>query len=188
MLVLTALRRFDSTSAETTMLRIFSMWPKPIRWRSVGEQWVRFRHVEKRRRSIRVREMLTVIWTKNRVEPAGNLKCRPRWRSMERAWRMVKLLWIAIVVPRNMFEDQRGKILRRFLKSSTCWTVHGFHGFATIELSWSPKSPSVFKASWFRRFRSLHGNSIGQKNSLSLLWTIEVWWLWKVFKQHHILL
>lgn len=77
---------------------------------------------------------------------------------MVRGWRIVKLSRIAIGMPRNMLEDQRGKILTRFLKSSTCWTVHSLHGFA-IDPSSSVKSPSVFKAA---PFRNLHGNSIGK--------------------------
>ena len=72
---------------------------------------------------------------------------------MIRAWRTVRLIWIPIGVPKNMLDDQSGKILIRVLKSSTCSTVHTLHGFA-IKPS-NLVSSSVFSAA---RFKNLQEN------------------------------
>lgn len=71
---------------------------------------------------------------------------------MVRAWRTTRLAWMPIGVARKILEDQRGKILIRVLRSSTCWTVHSFHGFA-IEPSGFVAS-SVFNAARFRNLRN----------------------------------
>lgn len=65
------LSRFVSTSAEVAMLRTFSTWPNPIRWRGVGDELVSFCHMGHKKRSIRVREMAVEIRTTTRIEPAG---------------------------------------------------------------------------------------------------------------------
>jgi hypothetical protein len=65
------LSRFDSTSAEVAMLRMFSTWPNPIRWSGVGDLPVSFCHMGHKKRSIRVREMAVEIRTTTRIEPAG---------------------------------------------------------------------------------------------------------------------
>ena len=141
----------DSTRAETAMLRALRIWPRPILWRGVGEWLVSFFHNGHKIRSMRVREMAVEMNAMTKMEPAGILKWGPRWRSMVRAWRTVRLLWIPIGVDKNILVHQSGKILIRVLRSSTCWTVHNLHGFA-IKPS-ALLSPSVFSAA---RFRNLH--------------------------------
>lgn len=63
-------------------------------------------------------------------DPAGIEKWGPMWRSMDKAWRTVKLNWMAIGVDRKMVVDQRGKILSMVFKSSTLSTVQRALGLA----------------------------------------------------------
>lgn len=112
---------------------------------------VSFFHTGYRNRSIIGREMQVDSRTKTGKDPTGILKCDTMRRSMVRAWRVVKLPWIAIGVLINILDDHKGKILMTVLRSSTCWNVHRLHGFA-IEPS-GFKSPSVFRAAPFRKLQ-----------------------------------
>lgn len=87
--------------------------------------------------------------TKTTNEPAGIEKRGPRCRSMDRAWRIVRLFRTPIGVLMKMVEDQIGKILIRVLRSSTCSTVHSLHGFAMDPFEYM--SPSLFSAALFRK-------------------------------------
>ena len=144
------LSRFDSTIADAIILRMFRIWPTPSRWRGVSDWWVSFSHNEQRKRSIRVRDMTVDIVGMTTIDPAGILKFGPRWRSIVRAWRIVKLPRIATGILKNMPVDHMGKILIRALRSSTCCKVHKLHGFAIEPTDWM--SPSVFSAA---RLKSL---------------------------------
>lgn len=69
---------------------------------------------------------------KTTILPAGILNPPwPRPRSMVIASRTKKTALDAIGMFKNTAVDKIGKILIRALKSSTCCTVHRFHGFAT---------------------------------------------------------
>lgn len=78
-----------------------------------------------------VRKIDVEINTNTKTDAGGILKWGPRRRSMVRAWRTAKLDCMPIGVAKNILEDHMGNILIRVLSSSTCWTVHVFHGFAT---------------------------------------------------------
>lgn len=78
--------------------------------------------------------MVVEVRIKTIMEPAGILKCCPRWRSMVRAWRTVKLIRTAMGVLKKIPLDSIGSILMSDLISSTCSTEHSLHGFA-MELS-----------------------------------------------------
>ena len=145
------LSRFDSTSAEVAILRMFSTWPSPICWRGVGDLWVSFCHIGDKNRSIIVRKMAVEIRLMTRIDPAGIWKWGPRCRSIVKAWITIKLAWTPIGVPKNILDNHNGKILKMVLRSSTCCTVHIFQGFA-IKPS-DPISPSVLSAA---RLRNLH--------------------------------
>ncbi|KAH7838073.1 hypothetical protein Vadar_021674 [Vaccinium darrowii] len=93
--------------------------------------------------------------SKTSMDPAGIWKWDPRWRSMVKAWRTNRLVWIPAGVAKKMEEDHSGKILIKVLRSSTCWMVQSFHGF-DIE-------PSGVMSSWAisaARFRNLHRNCL----------------------------
>lgn len=66
------------------------------------------------------------------------------WRSMVRAWRTERLIWIPIGVATRMAVDHRGRSWIRVLRSSTCCTVHISHGFEVVPFSCM--SPSVLSA------------------------------------------
>lgn len=108
------------------------------------------------KRSERIKPMQTKKDTETSMDPAGIVKCGPRRRSMVRAWRTKRLVWMPIGVPKKMEEDQSGKILMSVLRSSTCWRVQRFHGFA-IEPSVELISPWAISAA---RFRNLHHCSL----------------------------
>ena len=158
---------FDSTRADTTIPAKFNTCPNPICWSGViKDPPVSFCHVGISKRSIKVINMDMEIRVMTRMEPAGNLKLGPRCRSIVRAWRIVKLITMPIVVLKNILDDQSGKILISVFRSSTCWTVHTLHGFA-IEPS-GLMSPSVFRAA---RFKNLH-----QKNNIQSM----ISWIFRI--------
>lgn len=64
-------------------------------------------------------------------DPAGTEKLGPMWRSMDRAWRTVKLNWMTIGMARKMVVDQSGRILSMVFKSSTWSTAQRAHGLAS---------------------------------------------------------
>lgn len=69
---------------------------------------------------------------------------------MAKAWRTIKLIWMAKGVDIITPVDQSGEILIRVLRSSTCCIVQRFHGFL-IELLSEVVSPwLVIRAAWFR--------------------------------------
>ena len=100
---------------------------------------------------MRVREIAVEVSIKTIMVPAGILKCGPRWRSIVRACRTVKLIRTPIGVLKKMPLDSIGNILIKDLRSSTCCTEQSLHGLA-MELS-ELVSPSAFSAA---QFRNLH--------------------------------
>jgi hypothetical protein len=75
-------------------------------------------------------EMVVAKRLNTRNEEAGILKWGPRWRSIVRAWRIVRLLKIPIAVLKQMPVDHIGRILISFLRSSTSSTAHSLHDLA----------------------------------------------------------
>lgn len=94
------------------------------------------------------------MYAKTRIEPGGTWKRGDRLRSVVRAWRMVRLTWIPIGVAKRMPVDQSGRILIRVLRSSTCLTLHSFHGCFAMEPS-ALMSSSVLSAARFRSLESI---------------------------------
>lgn len=136
---------------------MLSTWPMPICCSGVGVLPHSFFHIGQRQRSVRITPAAVEIKAKTIMEPAETWKWRqpppPTWRSVDRAWSTVRLRRIPIGVLRKMLDDHKGRILIRFLRSSTCWTVQSFHGFA-IEPS-GRTSPSDLRAA---RFSDLHSS------------------------------
>lgn len=102
------------------------------------------------------RERAAAVLFRTRTDPGGISKRGPKWRSVVRAWRIVRLLWAAIGVAKNMAVDHNGNTLIRVFRSSTSPTVHNLQ-FFSIDPS-DLMSPSVFKAA---RLKNL---TKGQRN------------------------
>lgn len=92
--------------------------------------------------------MLVARMSKAKKEEAGIWKLEPpRYLSMDRAWRIMKLLNIPTIALNMTLEDHSGIILIRVFKSSTSCTVLRLH-----DLALEP-SDSIFNAP---RFKNLH--------------------------------
>ncbi|MCH89513.1 hypothetical protein A2U01_0010409 [Trifolium medium] len=76
---------FDSTRAETTMLRTVNTYPTPIRWSGVAVFPVTLYQPGNNTLSRKVRKMDVDIKITIEIEPAGNLKFDPIERSMTKA-------------------------------------------------------------------------------------------------------
>ncbi|EYU36220.1 hypothetical protein MIMGU_mgv1a014916mg [Erythranthe guttata] len=155
-------RLLDSTRAETAMLAMLNTWPMPICCRGVGRgilsllllPAVNFLQSGQRVWLARLVHSAVEINENTNIEPAGIWKPDPAtWRSVARAWRTVRLIWIPIGVAKMMLVDHSGSIFISVLRSSTCWTVHSFHGLDRA----GSMSSSVFSAA---RFSTLHKKEI----------------------------
>lgn len=151
-------RLLTSTAAESAMLVKLKTWPMPISCRGVRSLLPGVRRFQAglRQRSMRTTPRAVERKEKMMMEPAEKVKEEVRRRSEARAWRTVRLSWTPIGVPRKMLEDHKGRILITDFRSSTCWTVHSFHGRATDPFG--RMSPSTFTAA---RFSCLH-DKLGQ--------------------------
>lgn len=146
---------------------MFIMKPIPILCREVMPDGFRvnLRAKGTKQRSYTTIPMSTVRMLKIDKLAGGIWTEWDRWRSMERACRMVKLCWCEDEVTCRIPAAQMGSIRTIDLSSSTLWTVASLQRFGGFELV---TSPSLTMAALSNHLQiGKQGNQIRDQGSLA---------------------
>ena len=147
---LASLNLFASTSAATMLLTIVMTWPMPMRCRCVGGLvGASFTQSGNTRRSNNGIVTQVPMSEHKWIEATGILKWELRRLSMVLPCMIMKLISTAIGIHSIKPLIHIGTILTSLFRSSTCCTVHNFHGFTIFELD----SSSLFTAARFKNLQ-----------------------------------